>query len=134
MTASVQVLMQPGELPLELVDLVEELRAPWRAHAACRGEDQATFFPQRGEADLVAKARAMCAECPVAAECLAYARTHEISGQEFGVWGGASALQRRRHRGRPLRVGSTGATIPATRFPDAGLSRPRPTRRVASID
>lgn len=46
-----------------------------------------TFFPSRGGASKVAKAKKMCADCPVQWECFEYA----YEGYELaGVWGGAS--------------------------------------------
>lgn len=37
--------------------------------------------------------RALCAECPVAADCLAFAMVHG----EYGVWGGTSPKGRTQH-------------------------------------
>ncbi|MBC3189971.1 WhiB family transcriptional regulator [Pseudonocardia sp. C8] len=82
----------------------------WRADAACRGTDPETFFPvaeagparERAEA----AAKAVCAGCPVRAECLAWA----LESLPFGVAGGMgederAALRRRPrggHRPRPM--------------------------------
>lgn len=81
----------------------------WRHRAACLGEDPELFFPvgTSGPALLqIAGAKAVCARCPVAAECLAWALR---SGQEAGVWGGLSegerrALKRNQAGGQPPRV------------------------------
>lgn len=59
---------------------------------ACRGEDQNLFYPQLGES--AAPAKALCSECPVKAECLAWALAHE----KQGIWGGTSERERRRLR------------------------------------
>ena len=64
--------------------------APWMRHAACKGEDQALFFPERGES--LASARVICAGCPVREACLEYAIEHRI---RHGVWGGTSERERR---------------------------------------
>lgn len=70
---------------------------PWVALGACRGMDPDLFFPERGES--LAPVKAICAQCPVAAECLDYALR---TGQKHGVWGGTSERERRNIRaGRP---------------------------------
>ncbi|CAN5667993.1 hypothetical protein BH24ACT5_BH24ACT5_30620 [soil metagenome] len=68
-------------------------REPWTTDAACRGLDPDLFFPQRGAPP--DQAKAVCAGCPVRAECLDYALTHH---ELFGVWGGTTGKQRRRLR------------------------------------
>jgi WhiB family redox-sensing transcriptional regulator len=50
---------------------------------ACRHADPDLFFPGPGES--ADPAIAICAACPVRAECLALARAN---GERFGVWGG----------------------------------------------
>jgi WhiB family redox-sensing transcriptional regulator len=40
----------------------------WRSDAACRGHDVAMFFPERNAP--TEPALAICATCPVRAECL----------------------------------------------------------------
>jgi WhiB family transcriptional regulator, redox-sensing transcriptional regulator len=67
-----------------------EQAGPWLDRAVCRGIDPDLFFPQRGEPTDPAKA--VCAGCPVAAECLEYAL---VNGERFGVWGGLSERERR---------------------------------------
>ena len=65
-------------------------RPAWHQHGACRGADPNLFFPERGES--VKEAKAVCARCPVRAECLEYAlENHEV----VGIWGGLSARERR---------------------------------------
>jgi WhiB family transcriptional regulator, redox-sensing transcriptional regulator len=62
----------------------------WRSRAACKTADPDLFFPEIG--GNAAAARAICAACPVAAECLAYA----VSVPErHGVFGGLSEEERR---------------------------------------
>lgn len=82
--------MTPGtgeELPS-----IEDLARPaWMKRAACRGEDPAVFFPSVG--GNAAKARVICASCPVQQECLAYALADPESA---GVWGGISERERRK--------------------------------------
>ena len=62
----------------------------WHVDAACRGANQDIFFPERGES--TAPAKAVCATCPVAAECLQYAVDELI---KYGIWGGKSERERR---------------------------------------
>lgn len=72
-------------------DIETFMEAPtWFAQAACRGLDPDLFFPERGES--VRQAKAVCASCPVAAECLATALNN---GEKHGIWGGLSEKQRR---------------------------------------
>ena len=72
---------------------------PWAAEAACRDMGPAVFYVERNsDADssgAVAEAKAVCAGCPVRAECLAYALT---SNEQHGVWGGTSVRERRKLR------------------------------------
>ncbi len=56
------------------------------------------FILERGDDDL--PARKVCADCPVAADCLAEA----VTLGERGIWGGTSERERRRGRNRPVRV------------------------------
>jgi WhiB family redox-sensing transcriptional regulator len=66
----------------------------WRAVAACRTTDPELFFPisTSGPAQTqLARAKAVCARCPVRAECLAFALT---TRQVHGVWGGLSEEER----------------------------------------
>lgn len=65
----------------------------WQRDAACRGSDPALFFTERGES--TAEAKAICAGCPVRAECLEYALETD---QRHGLWGGLSERGRRRIR------------------------------------
>lgn len=67
--------------------------------AACQGADTSVFFPV---SDTYAdEAKAICATCPVAEQCLEYAvATH----QSDGVWGGMTALERHRLVRRRQRI------------------------------
>jgi len=73
----------------------------WRLLAECRYMDPELFFPasppsgsrQQTTANAQAKAKAkeICARCPVSSECLAFAlRTR----QEYGIWGGLTQEER----------------------------------------
>jgi WhiB family redox-sensing transcriptional regulator len=71
----------------------------WRVAALCRGDDAVHFFApahlERKEERSMreSRARALCARCPVKAECLDSALD---SGEPHGIWGGLNELQRRR--------------------------------------
>ena len=69
------------------------------ADAACHGAHTTLFFPV---SDTYADAaRAICATCPVAEQCLEYAiETH----QPDGVWGGMTGIERHRLVRRRQRV------------------------------
>lgn len=76
----------------------------WAARGACRHSDPELFFPVTDigpSAAQLVRAKAVCRQCPVRAECLEFALS---SGQAFGVWGGTTQderrLIRRRRRGQ----------------------------------
>ncbi len=67
----------------------------WRNDAACRDEDPELFVPvgTSGPAlSQIAAAKSVCRRCPVMSDCLQWALE---SGQDAGVWGGASEDERR---------------------------------------
>lgn len=67
----------------------------WRHRAACRDEDPELFFPvsEVGPgAGETARAKSVCASCPVRAACLEYALDN---GLNYGVFGGLTESERR---------------------------------------
>lgn len=70
----------------------------WRARAVCRDEDPELFFP--AETDIAGReaAQAICARCPVQAECGALGRRLRAKD---GVWGGQYRGKLQAGRGRP---------------------------------
>lgn len=64
----------------------------WRDDAACRGRPIDWFYPETQ--DLNERAMEICRDCPVRQECLDYG----IKNEEFGIWGGMIASERRRIR------------------------------------
>jgi WhiB family redox-sensing transcriptional regulator len=66
----------------------------WHAQAACHGVGTELFFPEKG--DPLAPAKAVCALCPVAHECLD-AAIMDVDGTH-GVWGATSRKERQRLR------------------------------------
>jgi len=77
-----------------LLSVLEDRRTQtWRARAACRTTPTDVFFPPRGSGTASqAAARAICADCPVRADCLDASRGH---GHTHGIWAGQGERQRR---------------------------------------
>jgi WhiB family transcriptional regulator, redox-sensing transcriptional regulator len=68
----------------------------WRLRAACRDVDSAVFFSPDGErgpnrAAREARAKVICARCPVIRQCAAYTIRY---GERYGIWGGLSEWER----------------------------------------
>lgn len=80
---------------------VVEVSVPDWTDAACRHEPPEWFHPVSTSPADADAAKAVCARCPIAADCLAYA----LSAREFGVWGGTTdgerSSMRRNARRRP---------------------------------
>lgn len=64
----------------------------WREVAACRGAAQVDFFCDPSDRRATSAARALCAGCPVAGECLSWAIE---TNQQEGIWGGHTPAERR---------------------------------------
>lgn len=60
----------------------------WRDHAACAGHDTSLWFT----AHKTATVKTVCGRCPVRAECLHDALTHDTPN---GIWGGLTIGERR---------------------------------------
>lgn len=70
----------------------------WAERAACRGMNPETFMPRREDSnETLAAIKRVCERCEVIEDCLAYALPHR---NLIGVWGGTTAKERRRLRGR----------------------------------
>lgn len=85
--------MSDGDrVTLRLVELLEARidQRPWRARAMCAGKPVHIFFPARGDHRMIAAAKAICATCPVAAECL-----EANQNERAGIYGGTTAGERR---------------------------------------
>jgi WhiB family redox-sensing transcriptional regulator len=91
----------------EITDLIEgkypeflenlEIPIEITSGGACTGVDTNLFFSK--QIMDVNQARAICGTCPIIEVCLDYATFAE----EFGVWGGATAGERKKLRqGKPL--------------------------------
>jgi WhiB family transcriptional regulator, redox-sensing transcriptional regulator len=76
----------------------------WRAKASCRDADPEIFF----NVHTINEAKGVCRECPVIAQCLAFAEDTDNNGLllgAVGVWGGLSETERRDMRKRAARAG-----------------------------
>lgn len=66
--------------------------APWMVDAACSAVDPELFFAPPSEKGKTTRAKDICRECPVLADCLGFA----LEGPEqHGIWGGTTVKQRR---------------------------------------
>jgi WhiB family redox-sensing transcriptional regulator len=80
--------------------VVELLRRPrWQTLAECRGERVEMFIPDRGGPS--ARAKQMCARCPVKTECLRFALAIP---DLVGYWAGTNERERRRLRAQRRRT------------------------------
>lgn len=98
-------------------------RNDWRHRAACRNLDPEIFFPvaEAGPALARQEARALavCARCPVVAECLAFA----LRELPYGIAGGMTAHQRRELRTRRAAPEPSAPRLRPDPSPLAGRSR-----------
>jgi WhiB family redox-sensing transcriptional regulator len=80
-------------LPIPIAEIWD-----WQLRGACRGRDSSLFFhpdrtPRSARGRREAEAKAVCARCPVRAECAA----HALSAREpYGIWGGFTESERLR--------------------------------------
>lgn len=65
----------------------------WMGRGLCAQTDPEEFYPEKGSTTRHAKA--VCAVCPVQAECLDFALANN---ERFGIWGGLSERERRKVR------------------------------------
>jgi WhiB family transcriptional regulator, redox-sensing transcriptional regulator len=85
---------------------VREGRRDWWRSAACQEADPELFFPvaQHGPGvSETARAKAVCADCPVRRQCLQYALA---TRQMHGVWGGLTEDERKLHEVDQRELGS----------------------------
>jgi WhiB family transcriptional regulator, redox-sensing transcriptional regulator len=94
----------PGSGPVrEAIDITKgvprmtafTLSDGWWDTAACRNAEPELFFPisaTTANGAGVARAKQVCASCPVKSQCLGYALEHR---QEQGIWGGLTEDERR---------------------------------------
>ena len=68
----------------------------WMGHGLCQQVDPDLWFPDTDPWQ-VQKAKAVCLDCPVMAECADYAITRYVP---HGIWGGMTAEDRVKYRRR----------------------------------
>lgn len=89
-----KALMIPGDVSEWSLEDFAAPRPAWQARGACRDEETALFFVERGGDPR--PAREACAGCPVKGPCLDYAMADRSIK---GTWGGTSERERQRMRG-----------------------------------
>lgn len=72
---------------------IEDLTS-WREAAAC-AESEIDFFPTPEDVKGISEAKAVCANCPVADECLTFSLE---TRQAEGIWGGHTPKERQKIR------------------------------------
>ncbi len=79
--------------PASIVDAVP-IPGPWTEQALCAQADPDVMCPQHQSQ--IARAKRICAACPVQAQCLAYALTGADTwrGITTGIWGGTTPRAR----------------------------------------
>jgi len=93
-------------------------RADWRESGACAQADPDLFFPisSAGRSlGQIAKAKAICAGCPVRRRCLDFALEHDLM---YGIWGGSTPLDRQAWQ-RERRRERLQSRVPPGREPQA---------------
>lgn len=102
----------------------------WTDHAICRGADPDLFFPIGYSAPVLQAqedaAKAICANCPVKADCLAWALK---VGEPDGIWGGTTPRSAATCAGPP--TPPHGARCPSSW--SAATPRSRSTPRPPSV-
>lgn len=91
LAAGVEILL-PARNPYRVIPFSE-----WTTQAACRGMEETLFFREDNDAAATRRrpfgeSRRVCLRCPVIRDCLIHALTKP---EDFGVWGGTHALQRK---------------------------------------
>ncbi|MFC5380122.1 WhiB family transcriptional regulator [Aquipuribacter nitratireducens] len=82
----------------------------WQLEGACRGAETSLFFHPEGERGPARRNRdaaavAICASCPVLAQC----RAHALAVREpYGVWGGMTEDEREAVYSRSRRLAAAG--------------------------
>jgi WhiB family redox-sensing transcriptional regulator len=91
------------------IDTLFDAPADWRSRSLCSelpaARADAMFYPKKGGSTKAAKA--LCAGCPVRAECLEFCLA-DADAFRFGVWGGTSSRDRRLGRATAPAEGDEG--------------------------
>lgn len=87
------------------------VRPDWHEQAACAGADSEVFFPAGDKGDInYARARTICARCPVRETCLMFALENN---EVHGFWGGLNPRERRTEKKRRGMTAPTGGRGPS---------------------
>lgn len=63
----------------------------WMAERSCRSDQTGLFYSDQPAEQ--ARAKSICVDCPVQADCLAHALIHR---EKHGIWGGLLPAERKR--------------------------------------
>jgi WhiB family redox-sensing transcriptional regulator len=96
---------------IDLSALVPRGDLSWQDRSLCAQTDPEEFFPEKG--GTTRHAKAICAVCPVQAECLDYAIAND---ERFGIFGGLSERERREVK-KALEVESGAEQLACDRCP-----------------
>lgn len=108
---------QVEPLPVRVTrTLAAEVWAEWFVGAPCGSADPDAWFP---EATAIEQVQRTCQTCPLRRPCLAVG----ILGNEHGIWGGTSRIQRTRAR-RRLNKGQPIAVVLAQLLDKRSASEP----------
>lgn len=90
--------------------VIRTIDRQWMEYAACSREGVSvnTFYPGRGYTSEAARAKAVCASCPVRETCLEHAIANH---EDEGVWGGKTVKERKQIV-RERRHGAVTAIVP----------------------
>lgn len=104
---------RPDSQAEERLSVMKFADTDWRARGACLSADPELFFPLSSvgpAARQLNKAKSVCTQCAVRAECLDFALA---TRQVHGVWGGTSEDERRRIFARiDSRTASSRTSVP----------------------
>lgn len=84
----------------------------WRKDALCVGKNVHLFYPEvnvKGAIKQINAMKAICNMCPVKFECLEFAIENN---EEYGIWGGMLANERKRIRRYRKRVNAETSVQP----------------------
>jgi WhiB family redox-sensing transcriptional regulator len=70
----------------------------WREGANCKGDDPELWYPDPKDPDYqetLEARRAICATCPVSAQCLSYSLSNPLT-LSYGIFAGTTSVQRKK--------------------------------------
>lgn len=76
----------------DILITAHEAQLAWMSEGACSLADPELFFPEIENSETAAAAKALCATCPVLADCERYISA--IPFAEFGIWAGTTTNER----------------------------------------